>query len=123
MDCNEIQASDLLLSNFTYIDLATCLKEEGLEVVGHVRDGDEEKGGDVHSEDGAQQSPGEYLHVQMNKLMSFSKNLPKTTSTSMLPPEARLMLVCLRNNGCEVATIARITKIARILRMLMMQIG
>ena len=32
-------------------------EEEGLEVVGHVRDDDEEQGWDVHSEDGAQQSP------------------------------------------------------------------
>ena len=88
-----------------------------------MRDGDEEQGGDVHREDGAQQSPGENLHVQMNRLLSLSKNLPRTTSTSMLPPEARLMLVCLRINRCEVATIARIEGIARILRMLMMQIG
>ena len=73
-----------------------------------MRDGDEEQGGDVHSEDGAQQSPGEYLHVQMNKVMYFSKNLPKTTSTSMLPPEPRLMLVCLPINRCEIMTIARI---------------
>ena len=34
------------------------LKEEGLEVVGHVGDDDEEQGGDVDGEDGAQQSPG-----------------------------------------------------------------
>ena len=104
------------------IDRDDGLKEEGFEVVGHVRDHDQEDGWDVDGENGAQQSPVEYLHVQMNKLMSLSKNLPKTTSTSMLPPEARLMLVCLRNNGCEVATIAKITKIVRIL-MLMMQIG
>ena len=83
------------------VDRDDGLEEEGLEVVGHVRDGDEEQGGDVHSEDGAQQSPGEYLHVQMNRLLSLSKNLPRTTSTSMLPPEARLMLVCLRINRCD----------------------
>ena len=54
------------------------------------------------------------------------KNLPRTTSTSMLPPEARLKLVCLRINRVEVATIARIARIARIVRIariLRMQIG
>lgn len=34
------------------------LEEEGLEVVGHVGDDDEEQGGDVDSEDGSQQSSG-----------------------------------------------------------------
>ena len=44
----------------------------------------------------------------------------------MLPPEARLMLVCLRINRYEDGTIARIARIARIeriLRILRMQIG
>ena len=41
-------------SNWSY-----GLKEEGFEVVGHVRDDDEEQGGDVNSEDGAQQPPDE----------------------------------------------------------------
>ena len=39
----------------------THLKEEGLEIVGHVGDDDEEPGGDVDGEDSAQQSPGEYF--------------------------------------------------------------
>ena len=37
---------------------SACLKEEGLEVVGHVGDDDEKQGGDVDSKDGAQQSSG-----------------------------------------------------------------
>ena len=41
------------------VDRDDGLEEEGLEVVGHVRDDDEQQGGDVHSEDRAQQSPGE----------------------------------------------------------------
>ena len=41
------------------IDRDDSLKEEGFEVVGHVRDHDQEDGWDVHGEDGAQQSPGE----------------------------------------------------------------
>ena len=54
------------------------LKEEGLEVVGHVRDGDEEQGGDVHCEDGAQQSPWwRSYHFKclqpMNRLLFLSK--------------------------------------------------
>ena len=43
------------------VDRDDGLEEEGLEVVGHVRDDDEQQGGDVHSEDRAQQSPGENL--------------------------------------------------------------
>ena len=39
------------------------LKEEGLEVVGHVGDGDEEQGGDVDGEDGAQQPSGKTLVI------------------------------------------------------------
>ena len=37
------------------------LKEEGLEIVGHVGDDEEEHGGNVDGEDGAQQSSGKYL--------------------------------------------------------------
>ena len=37
---------------------SACLKEEGLEVVGHVGDDDEKQGGDVDGENGAQQSSG-----------------------------------------------------------------
>ena len=40
------------------IDRDDSLKEEGFEVVGHVRDHDQEDGWDVDGEDGAQQSPG-----------------------------------------------------------------
>ena len=40
------------------IDRDDGLKEERFEVVGHVRDHDQEDGWDVHGEDGAQQSPG-----------------------------------------------------------------
>ena len=43
------------------VDRDDGLEEEGLEVVGHVRDDDEEQGGDVNSEDGAQQPPDEEL--------------------------------------------------------------
>ena len=35
------------------------LKEEGLEIVGHVGDDEEEHGWNVDGEDGAQQSSGE----------------------------------------------------------------
>ena len=86
-----------------------------------MRDDDEEQGGDVNSEDGAQQPPDEelirlfeknsrpakrclllfspkvcpgYLY-EKTKCPVFSENLPKTTSTAMLPPESRLILVCL----------------------------
>ena len=34
------------------------LKEEGLEIVGHVGDDEEEHGGDADGEDGSQQSSG-----------------------------------------------------------------
>ena len=51
-------------------------------------------------------------------MLTLFKNLPRTTSTSMLPPEARLMLVCLWINRYEDATIARIARIARIVRIL-----
>ena len=94
------------------------LEEEGLEVVGHVRDDDEEQGGDVNSEDGAQQPPDEEslrrtvdqpnvvcycfprksaqdICTKKRNVLFFSENLPKTTSTAMLPPESRLILVCL----------------------------
>ena len=86
-----------------------------------MRDDDEEQGGDVNSEDGAQQPPDEELIRVFEKnrrpakcclllfspkvclgylnekrmVLSFSENLPKTTSTAMLPPESRLILVCL----------------------------
>ena len=40
------------------IDRDDGLKEEGFEVVGHVRDHDQEDGWDVDGENGAQQSPG-----------------------------------------------------------------
>ena len=40
------------------IDRDDGLKEERFEVVGHVRDHDQEDGWDVDGEDGAQQSPG-----------------------------------------------------------------
>ena len=36
---------------------ATCLKEEGLEVVGHMGDDDEEDGWDVHRQDCPKKSP------------------------------------------------------------------
>ena len=39
----------------------THLKEEGLEIVGHVGDDEKEHGGNVDGEDGAQQSSGKYL--------------------------------------------------------------
>ena len=39
----------------------THLKEEGLEIVGHVGDDEKEHGGNVDREDGAQQSSGKYL--------------------------------------------------------------
>ena len=35
---------------------ATCLKEEGLEVVGHMGDDNEEDGWDVHCKDGPEES-------------------------------------------------------------------
>ena len=37
----------------------THLKEEGLEIVGHVGDDEEEHGRNVDGKDGAQQSSGE----------------------------------------------------------------
>ena len=37
------------------------LKEEGLEIVGHVGDDEEEHGGNIDGEDGAKQSSGKYL--------------------------------------------------------------
>ena len=40
------------------IDRDDSLKEEGFEVVSHVRDHDQEDGWDVDGENGAQQSPG-----------------------------------------------------------------
>ena len=36
------------------------LEEEGLEVVGHVGDDDEEQGGDVDGEEGAQEPPPQH---------------------------------------------------------------
>ena len=46
------------------VDRDDGLEEEGLEVVGHVRDDDEQQGRDVHSEDRAQQSPGENSYLR-----------------------------------------------------------
>ena len=48
---------------YRQVDCDDSLKEEGLEVVGHVGDDDQQQRWDVNSKDGAQQSPNEGLSI------------------------------------------------------------
>ena len=53
------------------------LKEEGLEVVGHVGDGDEEDGGDVDGEEGAQEPPPQHHpHLHPPRVSQIKGSFP-----------------------------------------------
>ena len=95
------------------IDRDDGLKEEGFEVVGHVRDHDQEDGWDVHGEDGAQQSPGKchlnnYRWCCLDKFLAsrdltlaeknFEKSLPAQNNRHFNIPQIALCHTCLSEN-------------------------